>query len=141
MNINRKIAIASVAFALLPLNISTSPAIASIFRPSCTENTRGIGIVNATAARNEVRLEWQTPNEVPVQGITVCYKKSWSLSGKCDNDDRIVSVGYSTSVIYGDIIISDLRSDTCYKFAVYGTNPGESGRGRLIGEQKIKTRS
>ena len=140
MNINRKIGIAVAAMILLPLNISSSPATAGIFRPKCTENTRGLGIVNATSSRNQVLLSWQVPNERPVQIARVCYKKSWALSGKCQDDDRIVTVNYGVPVLSGDILIPNLSSNECYKFAVYGQNVQEQGKGRLIGEQKIFTK-
>ncbi len=139
MNINRKIWVAVIAMILLPLNISSSPATAGIFRQKCTENNRGVGSVNATSSRSEVLLSWEAPEYV-FQIVTVCYKKSWSLSGKCEASDRRVTENYGFPVKYGDIKISGLSSDTCYKFAVYGLNLEETGRGTLIGQHKIFTK-
>lgn len=133
MSINRRIITALVAIGLLPLNISSSPAIANIFRPPCTENNRGIGDVSATSSRNSVVLYWNAPGYL-FQSIHVCYKKNWSLVGKCDGGSHAYK-SYGTSVSQGDITIPGLDKNSCYKFAVYGVDAGD----RLIGQKKIST--
>jgi hypothetical protein len=133
MSINQKARIAIVATLLMPLTIS-SAANAGIFRPSCTENNRGVGDVSGTASKNEVLLYWDAPGYV-FQGIHVCYKKNWALVGKCDGGKHAYK-NYGGYVSGGDILITGLDKNSCYKFAVYGTNDGLE---ELVGEEKIKT--
>ncbi len=132
MGINRKIGAAITATMLLALNVSSSPATAGIIF-TCKENSRGIGDVSATSTRNSVTLFWSSPGRV-FQGIHVCYKKSWSLDGKCE-DGRHAYQTFSSPVSQGNITIPNLDKNTCYKFAVYGVNAGDT----LIGMEKIKT--
>jgi hypothetical protein len=132
MGINRKISAAITATMLLALNVSSSPPATAIFRPRCTENNRGIGDVSATSSRNSVALWWEAPG-YSFQSIYVCYKKNWGLEGKCDAGYH--SETYGSPVSWGQIIISGLDSNSCYKFAVYGVDAGN----RLIGQKKIRT--
>jgi hypothetical protein len=115
---------------LLALNVSSSPPATAIFRPRCTENNRGIGDVSATSSHNSVALWWEAPGYA-FQSIHVCYKKNWGLRDKCD---RYQNETYGSPVSWGQIIISGLESNSCYKFAVYG---GELNH--LIGQKKIRT--
>jgi hypothetical protein len=80
MGINRKIGAAITTTMLLALNVSSSPPATAIFRPSCTENSRGIGDVSATSTHNSVTLLWNSPGYA-FQTIHVCYKKNWALQG------------------------------------------------------------
>jgi len=132
MGINRKIGAAITATMLLALNVSSSPPATAIFRPNCTENSRGIGDVSATSSRNAVALWWDAPG-YSFQSIHVCYKKNWALVGKCEGG-RYHNETYGSPVSGGQIIISGLDSNSCYKFAVYG---GELNH--LIGQEKIRT--
>ena len=132
MSINRKIGTALTAITLLSLNISSSPATAGILF-SCRENNRGIGDVSASSSRNSVVLYWNAPGYL-FQSIHVCYKKNWAFVGKCEGGSHAYKT-YGTSVSQGDITISGLDKNSCYKFAVYGVDAGD----RLIGQEKIKT--
>lgn len=135
----RKIGMIIAAAMILPLNINSSPATAGIFRPPCTANSRGVGIVDASTSSKQALLYWQVPSSYPFQIARVCYKKSWSLSGKCQSDDRIVTVNYNVPVTQGQISVPNLDNNSCYKFVVYGINVQETGKGKIIGEVKIKT--
>jgi hypothetical protein len=135
MGINRKIGAAITATMLLAFNVSSSPPATAIFRPNCTESSRGVGWVAGTSTSNSVALEWSTaPDSFRFQTIHVCYKKNWSLNGKCGSTDRQANETYGSPVSYGTIIIRGLDKGSCYKFAVYG---GELNH--LIGMKKIRT--
>lgn len=139
MNIKQKLGLSTIT--VLPLLACSLFLSGGIFRPSCTANNRGIGTVSApNKTSNSVLLEWKTPNDV-FYGVRVCYKKSWSLTGKCQDDDRFISKFYGDYVSSGDIDVTGLEGGKCYKFAVYGANPGtnDGGIGTLIGELKTKT--
>lgn len=133
MGINRKIGAAITTTMLLALNVSSSPPATAIFRPSCTENSRGIGDVSGSSTRNSVTLWWEAPG-YSFQSIHVCYKKNWALQGKCDGG-RYQTETYGSPVSWGSITISGLDRNSCYKFAVYGVDAGD----RLIGQEKIRT--
>jgi hypothetical protein len=133
MGINRKIGAAITTTMLLALNVSSSPPATAIFRPSCTENSRGIGDVSATSTHNSVTLLWNSPGYA-FQTIHVCYKKNWALQGKCDGGRHQYET-YGSPVSGGTIRISSLDNNSCYKFAVYGVDAGD----RLIGQEKIRT--
>jgi len=136
MSINRKIGAAITATMLLAFNVSSSPPATAIFRPKCTADaSRGIGWVAGTTTSNSVALKWSTAPTASYQKLLVCYKKSWSLDGKCENGKQHPE-SYASAVSYGTIIIGDLDKDSCYKFAVYGADVGK----KLIGIQKIKTK-
>jgi hypothetical protein len=132
MGINRKIGAAITATILLAFNVSSSPPATAIFRESCTESSRGVGSVSGISARNEVALDW---NAAPgrFSSVHVCYKKNWSLVGKCGEDERQHNETYGYPVSFGRVIIRGLDRNSCYKFAVYGDN------NQLIGMKKIRT--
>ncbi len=139
MNINQKIGIVVVAMILLPLNISSSPATAGLFRRPCTENNRGIGSVSGVSGKNSVSLYWSAPGYL-FEAVVVCYKKAWALSGKCTTSNVIKS--YGGFVSQGTVDISGLDSNTCYKFAVYEEDPAPGLTNKvnlLIGQEKLTT--
>jgi hypothetical protein len=134
MSISLKLRIGIVATILMPFAIS-SAVDARLFRPRCTENDRGIGMVDATVFEKEVLLGWYG-NTHYFQHIHVCYKKSWALVGKC-NGGKNVYVNYGSPVHYGTVQIQeDLDNNSCYKFSVYGVDGNSEV---LIGSEKIKT--
>lgn len=127
-----------VIATVIPLLILSLFLSGGIFRPKCTANDRGVGEVSLQSKTSDsVALWWSAP-DYQYTGVKVCYKKSWSLSGKCDDDDRIVFKDYGNYVNQGDVSISGLSRNRCYKFAVYGTNPGVP-IGQLVGQLKTET--
>ena len=138
MNIKQKLGRTTIT--IVPLIVGSLFLSGGIFRSPCTANNRGVGEVSIASKTNDsVLLYWSAP-DYQYTGVDVCYKKSWSLSGKCQDDDRIVSVPYGSYVNNGNVSIPGLSSNDCYKFAVYGTNPGPEVPRQLIGEVKTKTR-
>jgi hypothetical protein len=134
MGISLKVRIGIVATILMPFAIS-SAVDARLFRRSCTANNRGIGQVSTVdVTKSEILLEWQSPGYV-FQSIHVCYKKNWAPVGKCDGGKDAYKT-YGSPVSYGDIRITGLDDNSCYKFAVYGA---DSDPEVLIGQEKVKT--
>jgi hypothetical protein len=90
--------------------------------------------VDADSGKGSVVLYWYAPG-YSFENIHVCYKKNWEPVGKCDGGKDAYR-NYGLPVSQGNIAISGLEKDQCYKFAVYGVEPVEI----LIGQKKIKTK-